>query len=237
MLKSGSPFRMILSERSCDFYSAEGLPEGLALNATTGKISGVPTEVGQFKIKIKAAKDGFIGEREILINVASADCPVIVSPLSAIANVGTPFLYLIQADNSPTSFSCSKLPEGLHLYGQEIRGTPAEKGIFKVNLTASNSGGATIEFLSLEVLDSLPVIQSPLWDEAVVGAQYSYAVVSPNATKIIAEGVPSGLIFSEGLITGSFNAEGSHELILRLSNSGGSVSCTLKIDVKPRPTK
>lgn len=207
------------------------------MDSATGKISGVPTEIGQFKVKITAAKDGFTGERELLINVASADCPVISSSLSAIANVGTPFSYLIQAENSPTSFSCSGLPEGLRFCGQEICGTPAEKGIFEVNLTASNSGGAAIEFLRLKVLDALPVVQSPLWDECVVGAKYSYAAVSPNADKIIAEGVPSGLIFSEGRVTGIFQAEGDYEIILRLSNSGGSVSYTLKIAVKPRPTK
>src|SRR5262249_46463426 len=67
----------------------------------------------------------------------------ITSPLTAIATVGTPFSYQITADNNPTSYDASGLPQGLTLNTTSglISGTPTAVGSFPVSISATNPAG------------------------------------------------------------------------------------------------
>ncbi|WP_291127435.1 beta strand repeat-containing protein, partial [Flavobacterium sp. UBA7682] len=71
----------------------------------------------------------------------------VVSSGSPVGNYNSAFSYSVMATNSPTSYAISSgsLPTGLDLNttSGEISGTPTQIGIFNVDFTASNAGGAS----------------------------------------------------------------------------------------------
>lgn len=78
--------------------------------------------------------------------------PVISSPATASAVIGTPFSYQIVASNSPVAYMALGLPAGLtcDLSGA-ITGTPTTAGASSVTLLAANASGAGLLTLTLTV--------------------------------------------------------------------------------------
>lgn len=84
--------------------------------------------------------------------------PVITSPSTASATVGSVFSYPITASNSPTSFNATSLPAGLTINTATglISGIPASTGAFDVALTASNAEGTGSASLTLTISAASP---------------------------------------------------------------------------------
>jgi hypothetical protein len=127
-------------------FSAANLPTGLAVGSSNGLISGSVATTGTYTITLRAA--GLAGEYSSSLTLTVTDplpgTPRITSstnPQSATAGVA--FSYLIQADNSPTSFSSANLPMGLSVNAGsgEISGTPTLPGTYTVAVGASNAIG------------------------------------------------------------------------------------------------
>ena len=70
--------------------------------------------------------------------------PVITSPTTASAKVGTTFAYQISATNSPTTYNASSLPSGLSVNTSSgaITGTPKTSGVTTITVSASNTLGS-----------------------------------------------------------------------------------------------
>src|SRR5882724_8227275 len=68
--------------------------------------------------------------------------PSITSALTASATVGTPFSYQITANNNPTSYNATDLPQGLTVDTTTglISGTSTATGVFPVIISATNNG-------------------------------------------------------------------------------------------------
>jgi len=79
--------------------------------------------------------------------------PVISSPVTASGVVGQFFQYQITAANGPQSFGASGLPLGLMIDTQSglISGTPREAGTYRIDLSATNSGGTGVKVLTLTI--------------------------------------------------------------------------------------
>lgn len=90
-------------------------------------------------------------------SVSSADAnngliPDISSSLSATGGVGRSFSYQITATDSPTEFNATGLPEGLSVSsGGLISGTPKIKGLFQIDLSATNAVGTGTAQLQLSI--------------------------------------------------------------------------------------
>ena len=90
--------------------------------------------------------------------------PVITSPLTAQATVGTPFSYQIVASNAPTIFAATGLPQSLTLNTNTglVSGTPAAPGVFVITLSAANSAGTATASLTLTVKLPAPTVTTPV---------------------------------------------------------------------------
>ncbi|MCU7550226.1 RICIN domain-containing protein [Chitinophagaceae bacterium LB-8] len=65
----GRPFSYTITDRPYSNFTATGLPAGLSINATTGVISGTPTEYGSFSVVIGATNDSISGTQTITLTV------------------------------------------------------------------------------------------------------------------------------------------------------------------------
>ncbi|MBZ5583903.1 MAG: putative Ig domain-containing protein [Acidobacteriia bacterium] len=84
--------------------------------------------------------------------------PVITSPPTATAVVGSSFSYTITATNNPTSFGAIGLPAGLtfNTATGAISGAPQAAGVFSIGLSATNAAGSGSSVLSLSVTSTPP---------------------------------------------------------------------------------
>ncbi len=126
-------------------YNATGLPLGLALNSTTGALTGTPTTNGQSTVTLTATNAaGTSAPFTLTVTVApSAATSVINSATSASVVAGGSLSYLISATNSPVSYNISALPAGLTANGAQglISGIPTVPGTYPVSLSANNLAG------------------------------------------------------------------------------------------------
>ncbi len=145
------------------------LPSGLALDSTTGIISGTPTIPGTYNLPISAVNaSGIGGAKTLVLTIAPAPgAPIIgggtggsattlritaidglrsaaaTATLTASGIVNVPFAYQIVASLNPTAYIATGLPTGLVLNPGTglISGLPATAGTFTAQIGATNSVG------------------------------------------------------------------------------------------------
>lgn len=95
--------------------------------------------------------------------VTVADVPMISTREIVGIVPGFPFLYAIQASNSPTTYAATDLPRGLTCDSATgiISGVTAEQGTFHVTLAATNTGGTAVATQEM-VADGLTPIELPM---------------------------------------------------------------------------
>jgi len=141
----GVPFNyQITATNSPTSYTASGLPAGLAINGSSGLISGTPTTIGSTDVLIRAiTAGGDAGSAYVTITIMGSP-PVITSTLTATATLGSIFSYQITATNSPTTFNFNNLPPGTGSYSQStglLSQTVTTVGTYNMQISASNTGG------------------------------------------------------------------------------------------------
>ena len=220
-------------------FAASGLPSGLAVNTSTGVISGSTTATGTSNVVISAINTGGTGTATLALTVLPPP-PVISSVLTATATNGANFTYQIGASNSPTSFAASGLPSGLTVNNSTgvISGSTTATGTSNVAISAINTGGTGTATLALTVLPPPPGISSALTATVANGASFSYQIgATNNPTSFNANGLPTGLNInsSTGLISGSTTATGTSSVAISAINIGGTGTATLVLTVLPPP--
>lgn len=140
----GTPFSFaIQAANRPTSFSSSALPPGLALDSSTGIISGIPTAGGSYEVNITASNADGTGMGTLTINIAGNVPPVITSAATVTGSISQPFSYTILASNGASSFSASGLPAGLVIDSSTgvISGTPLVGGVFNVVLGAINAYG------------------------------------------------------------------------------------------------
>jgi hypothetical protein len=125
------------------------LPPGLALNATTGQISGTPTAAGAVQFTVQVTD--FLGgtATKVLTIAIGTSQSVTISATDFTASVGVAVSQTVTAAGgvAPYTFSVSagSLPGGLQLGGSTgvITGTPNATGTFPVTLKVTDANQAT----------------------------------------------------------------------------------------------
>ena len=214
-------------------FGATGLPAGLAINASSGLITGTPTTAGTVVGSVSVASGGQTNSANISIAIAAAaNTAVISSPTTASGTVGTAFNYNAAASNSPTSYNISGLPAGLSANTTTgvISGTPTAAGTSSISLSANNAGGTGASVtvtLTVAPPAAAPVISSNTSASVAVGAPFSYTIAASNTpTSFAASGRPLGvnLDTATGALSGTPTVAGVYTIGMSATNAGGTSS-------------
>ena len=127
------------------------IPNGITLDASTGALTGSPTEAGTFNFTVSLTNDAGTALKSYKMTIKPLK-PVF-SVNFADATVGQPYSMTLVADvGSPVTWSMTKVA-GLTIDSNTgvISGTPTKAGTFKVTVKAKNASGTVSEKDTLTV--------------------------------------------------------------------------------------
>ena len=219
---------------------AGSLPDGLALEPTTGRIYGVPTLAGASNAVVRASNDD--GHDELTVSIDVRERPAFGGEGPARATLAQPYDFTLTASGHPTprfAVVDGALPAGLALDPDTgtIFGTPTSTGVSSFVVEASNAAGSVRRSASIDVVER-PVFTSAAPPAGTVGLPYDHALQAvgrPTPTYDVSAGaLPSGLRLDprSGRITGTPTQAGSWTATVRASNGvGPHITTTLTIRV------
>ncbi len=228
--------------------SVGGLPPGLSFSA--GVISGTPTTAGSYTVTVTATDPGGLSvSTTFVITVSAASggntAPTVantIPPQSATVNQA--FTYTIPANTftdtetpNGLTVSVSGLPPGLSFANGVISGTPTTAGSYTVTVTATDPGGLSVSTTFVITVtaagggpNTAPTVANPIPPQsATVGQAYSFTIPAntftdaqtPNNLTITVIGLPAGLTYSNGVISGTPRSAGTRNILVRATDPGG----------------
>jgi hypothetical protein len=224
--------------------SSGTLPDGLALNASTGAVSGTPAADGQFSFQIRVTDFALnTTTRQLSLNVVRAVMIVTSSLPDGVA--GAPYVQGLQADTQSVTWSIvtgsGTLPPGLQLntVTGEISGIPTTPGVFNFIVQASDGVSQPgTRALSIAIYAPLliPTTSLPGGNKGVAYSQTLTAVggKAPLVWSLSSGSVlPPGLTLSSaGLISGTPEVAGTFQFQVTVLDAGTQAAqATLSITI------
>jgi hypothetical protein len=229
--------------------SAGTLPAGLALNASTGAITGTPTTAAASSFTISAVDGtGVTASRAYAVTISPAlalNPPTLPNP-----TVGTAYTQMLGATGGSGTYTFSisngTLPAGLTLNASTgaISGTPTTAASSTFTVTVTDGFGATASRnYAVDVAPSALVLESTTLGNGIVGTPYNQAIVVSGGTApygfTLASGqLPAGVTLnaSTGALVGTPTTPGTYSFTVRVVDANGaSAAFAQSIVVEPRP--
>ena len=225
-------------------WQAYGLPSGLAINPTTGEISGTPLTAGTINTTLRVNGEGGSETTQSLIFEVDFGSPILLPDQNCIFKFGAPFtktFTLQDAYNRPVaSWSATGLPAWAVLDSAtgKLTGDAASIGISTFILTATGSGGSSTQNITLAISVGVPKLTE---GESVAGIATAYISFNPTPvdtanrpiTSWSAKGLPNGVSISAstGEITGTPLFFWSAPAKITAVGPGGSATVDLLFDI------
>ncbi len=226
------------------------LPPGLTLNASTGVISGIPTQAGtySFTTKVtdsKGTTDTTTCTIVVQSSVVNLDCGT-CGAAKATVNAYYAVNYSLSGGASPYAYTLvtGTLPPGLSLNGStgKISGTPTTVGSYQFTVKATDSNGNS------DTATCTIVVQGPAVNlecgacgsnSVKIGSAYSAALSASGGKaaftySITSGSLPQGLTLntSTGTISGTPTSAGSYTVTFKVVDANGSsdtATCTIVV--------
>ncbi|MCG2161575.1 putative Ig domain-containing protein [Staphylococcus epidermidis] len=227
----------------------DGLPDGVTFDEATNTISGTPSEVGSYDIKVTTTDEsGNATETTFTIDVEDTSKPTVESVANQTQEVNTEItpIKIEATDNSGQTVTnkVEGLPDGVTFdeATNTISGTPSEVGRYDITVTTTDeSGNATETTFTIDVEDTTkPTVESVADQTQEVNTEIEPIKIesednSGRAVMNKVEGLPDGVTFDEATntISGTPSEVGRYDITVTTTDeSGNSETTTFTIDVK-----
>ncbi|MBD9437279.1 putative Ig domain-containing protein [Pseudoxanthomonas sp. PXM03] len=235
-------------------YSASGLPNGLAINATTGAITGsTAVALGNYSVTV-TANDGRGGSVSTSFTLTIANsAPVAPSIQNQTAVAGTAWSFLVPSFTDPNgdtlTYSVSGLPAWMSFnpQTQTLSGTPGAVGSWTITVTATDTAGISAsQSFTVTTPNVAPALNIGISNQSFGRNQAwwlplpanTFTDVNGDALTYSATGMPPGVGFDPPNRTfyGTPTALGNYTITVSVSDGRGgtqSTSFTLSIINNP----
>lgn len=219
------------------------LPAGLNLNASTGLISGTPTQTQDSSFQIKVTDGSHSDSQTYSLSVVQPLKITQPPALASAAEVGLAYHLALQGTGGKGAYTWTAqgLPAGLTLDAASgaISGTPTAAGVAPVKVTVTDTLGLTTTLsLNLAVQSKL-ALQKSILPLAKARARYSATLakiggVRPLKWSVIGLRLPTGIRLNArtGVLSGIPVRPGNYRFRVQVTDALGarsSVSYTLKV--------
>lgn len=230
-------------------WSATGLPAAIAINPTTGLLSGNNPAAGVYTVTVTvtdSSTPAVSASRTFTLRVGSVS--VTTTSLSAwtqgVDYSNSPNHTLSAAGGTgPYSWVVisGALPPGVNLAANgTLSGAPSGSGIYSFTVQATDNGGQTAQAPLSITINPVPTILTTSLPNGVLGLAYSQGISMTGGTLpvswSISGGLPPGLTFNtgSGTISGTATNTGTFTPTISVTDAAGAVSSrALSITVNP----
>jgi hypothetical protein len=202
--------------------------------SVTGGLIGVLNTPGVFNTSIRVTDSlGATLDKAITITVASFNQATLVVPRGVLNAPYTAFTFDSVGAVGAVTWSATNLPSGMNLsVAGVLSGTPTASGAFTPLITSTDNGTvpATVRTFGYQlIIDPWAIITAGLLPVGTVNSPYSVTFEAPscvNCVWTLAGGLPSGLTFVNGVLSGTPTSStfAATSLVVTATGTNGTVS-------------